>query len=573
VTNSGVVLEPRLVGKISGEFLVPSYQRGYRWGRHEVEQLLNDIRDSVGDYYLQPVVVRAGDKLELIDGQQRLTTLFRTLKYIEKKHLPSAEVGYTLDYETRPLSRAFLEDPNPAMAEDNIDFFHMAQAETCIEEWFENQDEPETALDFYLNGLKKRVYVIWYEVADDVDARDLFTRLNIGRIPLTDAELVKAVLLSNVTRPEEVAAQWDGIERDLRHDDVWAFVAPRGQDASTRISLLLDTLAGGQLGPGRSSFATFEQLNEKLSKPSAAEVTAAADELWSEVVALHARVMSWYENTKLYHRIGFLVADGFNLDKLVVPASMLGHKAFEAHLVDLIRQRLNMTAGDVADLAYGGKGSDDCGRVLLLMNAEAMLLRTDSRDRYSFKAQTDDTWTLEHIEPQAEKPLRTTEQRKAWLYSHRRALSVLPTDDPVIVTKLLEEIDAVGDEITGALFTSLEEKITPYFRGADASDGDYVDSISNLALLGSRANSAFNNSHFEVKRQRMLELDKKGDFIPPCTRNVFLKYFTGADAQQAHFWSPQDRDAYLEAILAYVSPYLLPEDTDQPEPADDEDAT
>jgi Protein of unknown function (DUF1524) len=283
--------------------------------------------------------------------------------------------------------------------------------------------------------------------------------------------------------------------------------------------------------------------------------------------------MSWYENPKLYHRIGFLVADGFNLDRLVAPASQLGHKAFEAHLVDLIRQRLKMTAGDVADLTYGGKGSEDCARVLLLMNAESMLGHTDSHGRYSFKAQDDDSWTLEHIEPQADKPLRTTEQRKAWLYSHRQALSTLPTTDRPAVDKLIEEIDSVGEDITGALFTSLEERITPYFRGTDASDGDYVDSIRNLALLGGRANSTFNNSHFEVKRQRMLELDKKGDYIPPCTRNVFLKYFTGADAQQPHFWSPQDRDAYLDAILDRLRLYLQPEGTEQPQPADHADAT
>jgi hypothetical protein len=91
--------------------------------------------------------------------------------------------------------------------------------------------------------------------------------------------------------------------------------------------------------------------------------------------------------------------------------------------------------------------------------------------------------------------------------------------------------------------------------------------------LGSRVNSAFNNSHFEVKRQRMLELDKLGSYIPPCTRNIFLKYFSGADAQQPHFWSPQDRDSYLDAILEHLNPYLLPEDAGQPEVADDADAT
>ena len=47
-----------------------------------------------------------------------------------------------------------------------------------------------------------------------------------------------------------------------------------------------------------------------------------------------------------------------------------------------------------------------------------------------------------------------------------------------------------------------------------------------------------------------------------CTRQVFLKYYTDADAQQVHFWSTQDRDAYLSAILATnggVGAYLKPE--------------
>lgn len=75
----------------------------------------------------------------------------------------------------------------------------------------------------------------------------------MGRIPLTDAELVKALLLSGVRttqsdRAQELAAQWDVIERDLRNPDVWAFVAGADEigdsgNYPTRISLLLDTLA------------------------------------------------------------------------------------------------------------------------------------------------------------------------------------------------------------------------------------------------------------------------------------------------------------------------------------------
>ncbi|MBQ5585415.1 MAG: DUF262 domain-containing protein [Selenomonadaceae bacterium] len=54
-----IVLESRLVGTIKGDFFVPSYQRGYRWGKTEVVRLLDDIYSCDGDsYYLQPVVVR-----------------------------------------------------------------------------------------------------------------------------------------------------------------------------------------------------------------------------------------------------------------------------------------------------------------------------------------------------------------------------------------------------------------------------------------------------------------------------------------------------------------------------------
>src|SRR6185436_9981728 len=73
------LLEPRAVGDIAGRFYVPAYQRGYRWGKDEVRKLLDDIWESRDkSYYLQPVVVKKydGDEWELVDGQQRLTTLF-----------------------------------------------------------------------------------------------------------------------------------------------------------------------------------------------------------------------------------------------------------------------------------------------------------------------------------------------------------------------------------------------------------------------------------------------------------------------------------------------------------------
>ena len=62
---------------------------------------------------------------------------------------------------------------------------------------------------------------------------------------------------------------------------------------------------------------------------------------------------------------------------------------------------------------------------------------------------------------------------------------------------------------------------------------------------------------FEVKRQMILELDRKGDYVPVCTRNVFLKYYAEAHAQQPHFWSDPDKDSYLKEVRNRLKPYLI----------------
>ena len=252
-------LEPRLVGDISGRFFVPAYQRGYRWGEVEVRRLLDDIWESRDKpYYLQPVVVkRHGDEWELVDGQQRLTTLFLIFQYMKSEGLKSSGAGYSLRYETRAGSAAYLEELDPELSQKNIDFFHIYEAYQCIGEWFDaHAGRRQFAANKFYDRALRACPGDLVRGADDVDATTLFTRLNVGRIPLTDAELVKALLLSRsrgglgvTDRALEIAAQWDGIERDLRDPEVWAFVTGKAAEDPTHISLLLDTIAGGPAGP------------------------------------------------------------------------------------------------------------------------------------------------------------------------------------------------------------------------------------------------------------------------------------------------------------------------------------
>ena len=77
-----------------------------------------------------------------------------------------------------------------------------------------------------------------------------------------------------------------------------------------------------------------------------------------------------------------------------------------------------------------------------------------------------------------------------------------------------------------------------------------------MALLNSSDNAALNNSTFDVKRNKIIEMDKIGQYIPFCTKMVFLKYYTPSEKNQLHFQGQADRIAYVEAINRVLKNYL-----------------
>ena len=83
-----------------------------------------------------------------------------------------------------------------------------------------------------------------------------------------------------------------------------------------------------------------------------------------------------------------------------------------------------------------------------------------------------------------------------------------------------------------------------------------MHTISNLALLDTNNNAALGNSVFAVKRNKIIEKDKKGEYIPFCTKMVFLKYYTKGENSNFSFWSPDDRKDYLDNIFRVIGKYL-----------------
>ena len=606
--NSGdrnATLTQKYVGEITGQFVVASYQRGYRWQEPEVEALLNDIwesggkRDKTGGerYSLQPVVVKAmGDgKHELIDGQQRLTTLFLIYRLMRCEGFTDTEPPYQITYETRKESQGFLASPDSGDAEKNIDFYHMHKAYECIGRWFRAEPcDLQSRATKLLGYLRDWVSVIWYEAPASAfgeearkDAITLFTRLNAGRIPLTNAELVKALLLTNLGSKDSrrtgqttlaaakphagqtdqtmlVAAEWDRIERDLRRPDVWAFVSKRKpEDCPTRIDLLLDTLAdlepsdpGAARGTG-DRFWTFKTLQRRFGDKPAA--------LWEKVVELHAFVLGWFEDRDIFHKIGFLVAHEVTFGDLVRLAQSCGKNEFKTHLGNRIKQKLALSEGDVKELSY--ESPNDCQRALLLMNVETVRRMEHSSERFPFHSYHASQWSLEHIHAQNTQGLTRFEQWKSWLEEHRDALMIFDASGNQKQDAAREVQDDIGSflksppEKLGDRFHELARRViellnAPNEDGTQTALMDDEHAISNLALLRKDSNSVLGNAVFEVKRRKVLKLDKEGVFVPIATKYVFLKYYADADALQPHFWSQRDREAYRAAMLDVLGPYL-----------------
>ena len=148
--------------------------------------------------------------------------------------------------------------------------------------------------------------------------------------------------------------------------------------------------------------------------------------------------------------------------------------------------------------------------------------------------------------------LKTREQWNEWLDLHVKSLKNIKGDSQAILINEIESRDR--DNVTKEQFGDYFDRVISAF-GFD-NNLDYLHTIGNMALLGKTNNSALNNSTFDVKRDKVIEMDRNGDYIPICTRRVFLKYYSQSENNQLHFWSTEDRKAYLKAMNNTLGQYL-----------------
>jgi hypothetical protein len=166
--------------------------------------------------------------------------------------------------------------------------------------------------------------------------------------------------------------------------------------------------------------------------------------------------------------------------------------------------------------------------------------------------------SLEHINAQniLDIDRNKKEQWITWLYAHIHVLPQIAIDQEK-ASKVIAEVRDVIPKIVYEDFSRLGRKILELIPKEEGNADEYLHKIENMALLGLTENIVLSNSIFEVKREKIMDMDKKGAFIPLATKRVFLKYYANGNTQHYSVWTAAERKTYLEEITKCIETYKL----------------
>lgn len=628
MTTTGVKLVS-VAELLDKKYFIRSYQRGYRWDENQVHDLLNDfkefieIKDKNEDefYSLQPIVVKVisefeknnlerfnfkGDTIyEVIDGQQRITTITILLHFlisrlnpdvIFKKNLPE------ITYEVRPRSKEILSNFNKYIIDNNdtseiendIDFFHMKMVYDAISKWFENKS------DFYLPFLKlltaykiNNVRVIWYEVEDKENSIDVFRRFNIGKIPLTNAELIKALFLkndnaNNTSLVYSISKEWQSIENQMQNPFLWSFLNPK-KEYTSRIEYLFDLIFEKE----KRSSLNKEEFNKKFGTDNANvfrfylnEVKHKSENLqnlWDDVVKAFESINQWYTHPEHYHYIGYLqnregikskeniILEVFTyLDKETKQPFQSKEELTNFLLSKIKSATEKYFENEVIKLNYESDKSS-LRNLFFLFNVELCTKLATSGNgeevyRLPFHLHKNTNYDIEHIDSKIDKEVKDLNEVEKIEY-----LKDLQTDFEV---ELNEKFDALKDEIfidsksldkwsdenirKGNLEKVLNE-LLDHLDNVLALDNEHLiinkNQIGNITALNDSINRSYGNSFYTTKRRRIIEEELKGTYIPLATKNVFLKYFS-RNVKKHSRWFVSDALDYKSVMESSLKKFM-----------------
>ena len=663
-----------LLGK---NFFIPNYQRGYRWTKQQVRDLLKDIysftqnKTSPDEFYcLQPVVVKKmnetdlkkfnlnGEWYEVIDGQQRLTTIKIILKYLVLDYLSGKslkdEYGkneFLIKYETRENSEDFLEKLtlDTPIIDNNIDYYHITNTLQEIKAWFAEQKAPRSAKEKILHTFiydeddkdnsDGTVQVIWYETQEN-SPTSVFKRLNGGKIPLTNAELIKALFLNSSNfsndkdtkteeeflksriylRQLEIANAWDKIEYTLHDDEFWLFLHDDSYTNPTRIDFIFDLIKSNDYLKvkencfynneqeylniiGNDSYQTFRYFERFLTTTDLKEKEQRLEECWKKIKSIYDVFEEWYQDIELYHYIGYLTYFDNNISSIYkIWEESNDRDSFLNELRSRINNKISKCNNLKRQYSYN-ENSEKCPDktsvlpLLLLHNIQTVINQNKdfkNKSDYSitlyykfpFHLFKRETWNIEHIYPETTNTLEDKAEQKEWGLSVYNSKSIDEKLKKIIKTFLSSDFSDKDDE-RNQKFRELYEY---YYNSLSDSYKDQLlsekdrNKLWNFVLLDEHTNKGYGNAIFSVKRRFIIgkdqgekwdyntetfelervsikenEKEKYSAFVPICTKNAFMKFYTPYPNDLSE-WTKEDAKNYLENIKNVLCEFDIKEE-------------
>lgn len=565
--------------KEANKYFIAPYQRGYKWSSFSdndpVNLLMSDINDAFNnkskEYYLQYITICKSlngteSVLEVIDGQQRLTTLTLLLTAINAK-LNSQEKPITdnlLSYEVRPIVTEFFQEfiygncepiissdwegfINTHPKYDEQDIYYLFHAFKKTNELIPN--DVDSFKKYVLNNVK----LIINTVEKNISSERIFANLNTNKIELTSTELIKALLLTKSPR-EKIAEernvkykeiierrallgrQWDEIERWANRPEIKNLFFENSNNSTGELLKLLALKQGKTIN---FNLGTNELFNYYQSSIKTGNITAR--EVFKELRKLKNTLNEWYLDDKVYNLIGYLLLSKGSTYKTQSLLKFVELTKDELH-DELLKIVKELVPQNIEELAYG-EDDDTIHRLLLALSVFG------SNQRFDFYSFSSDSWSLEHIFPQNPKKfpailkLPDIELINAILTQSILALKEsTDTDIQNILIKLnLTECELNQEEI---------EKLCGMLKSQK------INSIGNMALLTSSDNSSNSNGMFNKKRHNVTRRISNGSFVPKHTYDVFSKLLSDKMDPNLNIWSAKDIDAHKEWIKSTIKNIL-----------------
>ncbi|EPO4040960.1 DUF262 domain-containing protein [Campylobacter upsaliensis] len=549
----------RAIGDLKGEnFVIPSYQRGYRWANKEVTALLQDIWDfaqmeNQPDFYcLQPIVIKKnGREYNVIDGQQRLTTIFLTIKFLQNKDY------FTIDYQSRLKSAEFLKNIQHSSVdrEKNIDFYHFDKAYGYIKDFFENDDIDKKKFE---NTLIDKCKVLWYEIAKKENENEVFIRLNIGKIPLVEAENIKALFLSKNDELDgedlkERAELWYKSEietrenRDFRYCVLNKIDEKNIEQKNIKDDILrIDAYLKAIVPYSKEKYYLFDYFYKCYRDGTLSDRWEELEKAINTLSGFAGGKANGKIDREIFHYLGFLILSGKNIDSLYREwKNDTNKELFAKKLLEIIQKKISKIK-NIEELHYK-PDKEKIRDILLLFNLEYLICDEGSNEYFKFNRFVLEQWSLEHIYAQNSKSIKESIEAKnnediiRWL---EQVLQHIDDNDALLEQEIEQSIKK--EEFEEGLFDRINESF---------ENNEALHRIQNLTLLDKESNSKIGNQIFSRKRKEIQKLGEQDKLIPIATKKVFEKVFS-TDKSNPNVFGEKDQKDYLAEIKKHLERYI-----------------